>query len=291
MNCLYPLRLDMKKIAKPENIPLLPPYVDVPCGKCIKCLLDKNYEWQFRGYCEMLSKHSVGCFLTLTYDDENNPLRVSKRHMQLFLKRLKEFTHEKFTYMCTSEYGEESMRPHYHLLLFGLDLSSFIDSDYLHFKRISSIQSNGQFRFQTSLWKYGHIGFAPLDVGFIKYTLKYLLKGNLKCGKYRSYNDMLEECGFEPNFFIKSQGIGKQYFDEHIELIQEQGGLYVGGKFHTLPPYWAKKYDVVGITFRSKEWFHSKQFHTKALGRPQQFSASDIEDKLYEELKYEKKPF
>lgn len=254
MNCLYPLRLDMKKIAKPENRAVLPPFVEVPCGKCIKCLLSKQYEWQFRGYCELVSK-GFGTFITLTYDDEHNPSRVSKRDCQLFIKRLrsylndytgtfKNYVSEKgISYICTSEYGSEKMRPHYHLCIFGFDFFSFLADNYrsnhakFHGFTVLNSGDCNAFNIISPIWSYGRCNVQALSTQNIRYTLKYLLKGRLRCGNYVSYNDMLEKSGFEPLFFLKSKGIGSDYFEEHKKEIQDNGGITVNGVFHTLPPY------------------------------------------------------
>jgi len=66
------------------------------------------------------SQHESNAFVTLTYDDQHLPQDgcVSVRAMQLFIKRLRKQGH-KFRYYCVGEYGDESLRPHYHLALFG----------------------------------------------------------------------------------------------------------------------------------------------------------------------------
>lgn len=279
MNCLYPVRLNMKKIAKPQNLALLPNDLDVPCGKCINCLLDKNMEWQFRCYCEYLSRGSVATFLTLTVDDIHNTRRVSKKDVQTFFKSFRntyflgknktiEYSEQdSFSYVCTSEYGSESFRPHYHIILFGVDVIDLITNYNLN-KRFQILgRAKGGFRFNWSIWSKGFCHAEPLTPQLIKYCLKYLLKGRLRdpsiCGDYPSYNDMLDNFGFEPLFFLKSKGIGKNYFEEHLGEIQANGGLYVNGRFHTLPPYWSRKYDTSGIVFGSREYYKNKQLKTR----------------------------
>lgn len=95
--------------------------VSVPCGKCIPCLVIKRQEWCFR--LEQEFKYSHGAlFVTLTYDQKHYPSRGSldKRHVQLFLKRLrKRDGTNRIRYYCVGEYGSVGGRPHYHLLLFG----------------------------------------------------------------------------------------------------------------------------------------------------------------------------
>lgn len=100
--------------------------ISVPCGKCIPCLIAKRQEWTFR--LEQEFKYSHGAlFVTLTYDYKHYPSKGSldKRHVQLFLKRLrKRDGTNKIRYYCVGEYGSRGGRPHYHLLLFGCSEST-----------------------------------------------------------------------------------------------------------------------------------------------------------------------
>jgi len=66
------------------------------------------------------AQYTDNTFVTLTYDDESLPdnQSVSPRTLQLFIKRHRKNGH-KFRYFACGEYGEQTMRPHYHLALFG----------------------------------------------------------------------------------------------------------------------------------------------------------------------------
>lgn len=97
--------------------------IQVPCGKCIPCLMNKRADWSFR--LEQEYKHSTSAhFVTLTYDQKHVPANGSldKRHLQLYIKRLrKKDEQKKLRYYAVGEYGTYSGRPHYHLLLFNSD--------------------------------------------------------------------------------------------------------------------------------------------------------------------------
>lgn len=100
----------------------------VSCGKCVNCLSRLRNEWTFRLEQELL--HSDSCyFMTLTYADENlrfvtddgvcvDKPTLSKRDFQLFMKKLRH-DEERLRYYAVGEYGSETNRPHYHLLLFN----------------------------------------------------------------------------------------------------------------------------------------------------------------------------
>lgn len=89
----------------------------VPCGKCKECLEDYSREWSFR-IMDEASKYKDNCFITLTYAE--NPESVSKRDLQLFMKRLrKKLEPLKIRYYFVGEYGDKKGRPHYHGIIFG----------------------------------------------------------------------------------------------------------------------------------------------------------------------------
>lgn len=102
-----------------ERVKARPQFESLPCGKCLVCLANKRQEWIVRLYYEhRFSKGSH--FVTLTYDWNHYPKdgRVSKREIQLFMKRLRKIN-DKLRYYAVGEYGSKGGRPHYHLLLFG----------------------------------------------------------------------------------------------------------------------------------------------------------------------------
>lgn len=68
-------------------------------------------------------QHEDNCFVTLTYSPDFIPAggTVVPRDLQLFLKRLRKAVHpRKFRFFAVGEYGDDSGRPHYHAILFGL---------------------------------------------------------------------------------------------------------------------------------------------------------------------------
>lgn len=67
--------------------------------------------------------HEDNCFVTLTYSPDELPALCSlvPRDLTLFLKRLRTAVEpRRFRYFAVGEYGDESSRPHYHAILFGL---------------------------------------------------------------------------------------------------------------------------------------------------------------------------
>lgn len=97
-----------------------------PCGKCPACLMRKAKEWTSRIKLEASVIGESNCsFVTLTYDDKFLPSdnKVSVRELQLYLKRLRKSYDQigrKFRYFGVGEYGSQTHRPHYHLILLGV---------------------------------------------------------------------------------------------------------------------------------------------------------------------------
>ena len=105
--------------------------VNLPCGQCIGCRLERSRQWAVRCMYEA-SLHTCNSFLTLTYDDDHirwSPVTgeqtLYKRDLQLFMKRLRKHLEPlKVRFFACGEYGDNTYRPHYHVILFGYDFRS-----------------------------------------------------------------------------------------------------------------------------------------------------------------------
>lgn len=129
--------------------------VIVPCGRCLPCLSNKRNDWTFRLQQEY--KHSRSAvFLTLTYDRKHLPTdeQLDKRHVQLFLKRIrKQYGNTKIRYYAVGEYGTLGNRPHYHILLFNLESEDV-----------------------RSAWPAGSIHVGTLTLASVAYCTKYIVQ-------------------------------------------------------------------------------------------------------------------
>ena len=125
---------------------LLPGVQLIPCGHCVGCKLDYSRTWADRMLLELQSAHGHAVYVTLTYAPESVPLgtyrdnngcchssyTLFKPDLQVFLKNLrarysgngdfKDFPERRIRFYAAGEYGEFTLRPHYHVILFGLDL-------------------------------------------------------------------------------------------------------------------------------------------------------------------------
>ena len=94
--------------------------MDIPCGQCIGCRIERSRQWAIRCYHEA-SLHAENSFVTLTYNDTNLPANncVSVRELQLFMKRLRKRFGAGIRFYGCGEYGDLTGRPHYHICLFN----------------------------------------------------------------------------------------------------------------------------------------------------------------------------
>lgn len=91
-----------------------------PCGGCLTCRYQRSRVWAHRIQLEA-TQHEHNAFITLTYNEEANARRngnLRPRDVTLFLKKLRKAGH-KFRYYYVGEYGPQTLRPHYHLAMFG----------------------------------------------------------------------------------------------------------------------------------------------------------------------------
>lgn len=139
----------------------------IPCGNCLGCREAKAKAWALRCRLE-LQEHPKAAFTTLTYSNEKLPPTLQKRHLQLFLKRLRfKFSEGRKTsrtvrFFACGEYGERTKRPHYHAILFS---ASTADAEAIQ-----------------KAWTYGHAHTVTATPAAINYVAGYTAK---KLGEMR----------------------------------------------------------------------------------------------------------
>lgn len=128
----------------------------LPCGGCLGCRASRAREWTLRCTLEN-QEHRHTSFTTLTYDDQHLPPTLIKRHLQLWLKRLRSQAAGPIRFFASGEYGETRGRPHYHALLFGLH------------------PEHGRALVEQT-WTMGHSYTVPVSPGAIAYVAGYNAK-------------------------------------------------------------------------------------------------------------------
>ena len=134
-------------------------YMLVPCGKCVNCKLNYAKMWSIRIMHE-LKDWQCASFVTLTYDDKHLPKdnSLDKRDLQLFFKRLREnLKGHKIKYFACGEYGEQYGRPHYHIIIFGIDKE----------KHTSYVEKS---------WSLGFVMLGSVTVDSANYVARYTVR-------------------------------------------------------------------------------------------------------------------
>lgn len=218
----------------------------VPCGKCTACRIKRATEWKFRLLAELPYWNYNAVFLTLTYDDEHLPLDrgLQVEDLKKFWKRLrKDLVNDgryhldknnkkvaDLKYYACGEYGDTTLRPHYHAIVYGLDYCEndrqlVIDNwqlcDSLRFKKSSGNEK----------------GFAPVsadDIGYVTGYIQKKLSGNMAD---EVYGDR------KPPFSVSSRGLGLRWAEDNAERLQS-GVLTMNGNKITIPRYYIKKLGI-----------------------------------------------
>jgi len=109
--------------------------LELPCGQCIGCRIDRSRDWALRCVHEA-SLFENNCFVTLTFSDENlqDYGSLVKADFQNFMKRLRKHysgiesvkdsngrVSFPIRFFHCGEYGSQLERPHHHACLFNFD--------------------------------------------------------------------------------------------------------------------------------------------------------------------------
>ncbi len=229
----------------------------LPCGQCIGCRLQYSREWANRLMLER-QYHDSAIFLTLTYDDFHVPKRIfvlpdtgevgtsltlCKRDIQLFMKRLrKHYGEDKIRFYAAGEYGTQTFRPHYHLIIFGIH----VDDSYVWRVKMVEGQRFVYYRSPTLefLWPYGHCEFSDVSWDTCAYVARYVTKKLTGDASefYKSFN-------IDPPFSLMSRkpGIARQYYDEHLTNLFDFDTINIGTEKEGLsfrhPSYYKRLYE------------------------------------------------
>lgn len=168
--CLRPITIPVKRTGSDHY-----EAITVSCGKCLECVQAKSTEWSHR-IVDECKLHKDNCFITLTYNDEHLPVGGSlvRRDLQLFIKRLrKHLEPQKIRVFYCGEYGKKSLRPHYHIIIFG-----WSPTDSFFYKRDK--KGVDLFRSPTveRLWSFGFSSVGEVTLDTAKYCAKYMQKFN-----------------------------------------------------------------------------------------------------------------
>lgn len=208
-------------------------YVEVSCGQCITCRLERSRQWAVRIMHEA-SLHPRNCFLTLTYDQEHLPPNGSlvKDDFTRFAKRVrKRYGPGSMRYFHCGEYGALRGRPHYHAAIFGLDWSGD--------RRAVPFSSRGGNTVYThpaleDLWPDGLAVVGSLTFESAAYVARYIVDKVTGPEAHHHYGDR------SPEYTTMSRrpGIGREWLDRFRADVYPSDQVIVRGVPASPPRYY-----------------------------------------------------
>ena len=222
--------------------------IQLPCGRCIGCRLERSRQWAARICCEQQIS-SCSSFLTCTYssppmvlgsDGVERPT-LDKRDGQLFFKRLrKHYPDLNIRYYWAGEYGDTTARPHYHCCLFGLDFSE---------DRVPFTFSNGLPLYTsetlTNIWGLGHCLIGGLSFESAAYVARYCIK------KITGYMADAHYMGRLPEYAVMSRrpGIGGAWISKYMDDCYPSDELVLRGHPSKPPRFFDKNFLTLILLF------------------------------------------
>lgn len=221
--------------------------LELPCGQCIGCRLERSRQWAMRCLHEA-SLYDRNAFITLTYDDSHLPPggSLSYPDFQRFMKRLRRRIGSKVRFYAGGEYGEQgTIRPHFHACLFGYDFP-----DKIFFKRSASGDKLYTSKLLESLWPYGISSVGDVTFQSAAYIARYCVakrtgdaaKSWYACDEFVDEDGVIRD-SVTPEFNRMSlkPGIGSRWLEKFKTDVYPRDYVVVNG-VKVKPP---KYYDVL----------------------------------------------
>nr|QJB19911.1 MAG: replication initiator protein [Microvirus sp.] len=222
----------------------------LPCGTCSQCRLERARQWAMRIVSEV-QFHPAGTswFLTLTYRDNALPPKITgsdrhtlyPSHLQKFWKMLRKT--QKIRYFACGEYGERTLRPHYHACVFNLNLT---DLQPLSGSSVSNQAYDPLDPFHTppvglrfspllnKLWGRGMVALGSVTFDSASYVANYAQKRlyGKKKPIHETYQAEFSRCSLKP-------AIGDPAFKKFV-LTDFINGIYTlpDGTRCSIPKRW-----------------------------------------------------
>lgn len=234
--------------------------LQVPCGKCIGCLLDRSNDMATRIHCET-QNWTNNCFITLTYNNEHLPkdAQLCKKDLQDFWKRLRYYhkgveswenprtgkTEQPIRYYACGEYGENPKdrtltpygRPHYHACVFN-----WRPKDLKFYKTNHQGDALYTSKELNKIWGKGYVVVGNLNYQSACYVARYVTKklfGKIAKIVYENKKPEFTESS-------RSVGIGLLKWLKDKIKIKENKGIYIKikdkVKLKKIPKYFMKKW-------------------------------------------------
>lgn len=195
------------------------------------------------------SLYESNLFLTLTYNDKHLPEDYSlyPEHHVLFMKRLRKYAPRTIRFYHCGEYGDTTLRPHYHTIIFNLDMS-----DRVYLKTTETGSKLYTSHKLDALWSYGDCYIGDVTFESAAYCARYVMK-KLTGNRKSEYGSLV------PEYSTQSRGgrgglggIGAPWLAKFKTDVFPSDLCVVNGKRVRVP----KAYDqlMIGKEAKLGEW-------------------------------------
>lgn len=264
----------------------------VACGQCMNCRINHKLKWLGRLVLE--AQYKPYAFVTLTYAEEHRPRNhdVSRAELKAFIDKFRAKA-PGTRFFGVGEYGEQSGREHYHVILFGIRATPEWKA------RVEQAWSVQQPRTGEVLWQKGLVDVQdPRDTSALAYTLGYVTK------KMTSrHDDRLD--GRAPEFFAASNKPRLGYNGLHhiarmlttvqgSEAIADKGfprGFVLGGQyfpFHRADRDWLMERSGYGEDYnehledmKHPAWLQYERYALFRQAQAQGWTSAKLRDEIY----------
>ena len=245
----------------------------IPCKRCQGCIMDRGKSWANRMEME-LPYHENAWFLTLTYDNDHVPksydqelgvnketgeieienLTLNFKDLEGFWKRLRRWTeyHERaimieykgkmkndLMYYAGGEYGGKTHRPHYHAIVYGLNIQK---DELIEYKKERGKQYY-YCEWLNKIWGNGYIVIGAAEWESMAYTARYCTKKAYGSDAKKYYESLAVVP--EDSRQSKTPAIGWRYYEEHKDEIYDKDSIQLkNGKRCKPPTYFDKLFDL-----------------------------------------------
>jgi len=234
--------------------------LQVPCGYCILCRQEQARQWAVRITHEA-QRHEQSSFITLTYDDEHlpehNSLSTGSRnkdnwqrpedryHLQKFFKLLRYHLDKPIRYYAVGEYGDKSLRPHYHACIFG---HAFVEGRVIIRETPTLLWTSPLLE---KIWGRGMVSVGALTFETAQYTASYVTKKLRQKQKYVRVDETTGELInlVQPRAYVSLRpAIGAEWLKDHGPATYNWDRVVINGRAQKPPKYydrWLEKTDKI----------------------------------------------
>lgn len=252
MSCFRPLLahqdrsgLDRKpKLGAGEGDPL-----ELPCGRCVGCRMDRARSWSVRISHEAQLFDS-NLFVTLDYCPRSLPASLSLEYSDFsgFMKRLRRRVagvsrspdgRKPIRFFVAGEYGSQFKRPHWHVILFNCAMPD--QEEY----------QNGTYRssLMEEIWGKGNCVIGSVNAESAAYVAGYTLEKKFGAAGAAHYEDVVntetgELTARRPEFVVMSRrpGIGAWWYEKYRGDLFPADHAVMGGQEFKVPRFYYEKF-------------------------------------------------